>query len=320
MANTDCVPDVSIIVVSFNTAHLLEKFFAALESARGSLCLQIIVVDNASCDGSVERLRARIPHIKVIENKRNIGFGRANNQALPYAAGRYVLLLNVDAFVSGDTLQKSVEFMDVHPKFGILGVRLTGKDGELQPCCRYFPTPWNVFVASNGLRRVFPYTRLVDDFSWDHSSVRECDWVPGCYYLVRREVIDRIGLFDPRYFVYYEEVDHCYAARVAGWKVAFFPFTTVVHIGAESAKSSGQLSSHGRQLPDLQIESELLYFRKHFGVIGLVAFFILNAFSNLFFFCKRLVKKGPSRSAVRVKSLSLLQIALRTRIASRPSR
>ena len=104
---------------------------------------------------------------------------------------------------------------------------------------------------------------------WDHASVRECDWVPGCYYLIRREVIDQVGLFDPRYFLYYEEVDHCKRVKQAGWKVVYYPHTTVVHIGGESAKSVDQLNVDGRQIPTLQIESELLYFRKHHGLPGL---------------------------------------------------
>ena len=110
---------------------------------------------------------------------------------LPLARGRYVLLLNTDAFVSPDTLSKTVAFMDANPRCGILGVKLVGADGRLQPSCRYFPTPFNLFAASSKLgmwlrRWFFPRTRLVDDLDWDHATVRECDWVPGCYYLIRR--------------------------------------------------------------------------------------------------------------------------------------
>ena len=104
---------------------------------------------------------------------------------------------------------------------------------------------------------------------WGHDSVRECDWVPGCFYLIRRQVIEHVGLFDPIYFVYYEEVDHCRRVRDAGWSVVYFPFTQVVHIGGESAQSAGSLTDSGRQVSALQIESELLYFRKHFGLLGL---------------------------------------------------
>ena len=113
--------------------------------------------------------------LSVIENKLNVGFGRANNQALPHARGRYLLLLNTDAFVAPDTLQKTIEYMDAHPSCGVLGVKLVGRDGALQPSCRYFPTPLNVFLTTTGLKRFFPRTRLVDNMSWDHASVRECD-------------------------------------------------------------------------------------------------------------------------------------------------
>ena len=150
----------------------------------------MIVVDNASSDGSVEVLKSQYPNVELIANQTNVGFARANNQALPRLRGRYVLLLNTDAFVSPDTLSKTVSFMDANSKCGVLGVKLVGRDGSLQPSCRYFPTPWNLFLASTGVARFFPRARLVDDMSWDHKSVRECDWVPGCYYLVRREVID----------------------------------------------------------------------------------------------------------------------------------
>ncbi len=168
-------PDVTVVVVSYNTANLLDRMFAALEAARGTLQLQVIVVDNASRDNSVEVLRARYPNIELILNTTNVGFGRANNQALPRARGRYLLLLNTDAIVSPDTLQKTVDFMDAHLECGVLGVKLVGYDGALQPSCRYFPTPWNLFLNSTGLNRFFRGARLVDDMAWDHASVRECD-------------------------------------------------------------------------------------------------------------------------------------------------
>ena len=268
-------PDVTVIVVSYNTAHLLDQMFDKLAAARSSLSLQVIVVDNASRDGSPDILRTRFPNVELIENAVNIGFGRANNQALRLVRGRYVLLLNTDAFVAPDTLQTTVEFMDSHPDCGVLGVKLVGRDGTLQPSCRYFPTPWNLFLTRTGLGRFFPGTRLVDDMSWDHASVRECDWVPGCYYLVRREVIERVGLFDPRYFLYYEELDHCCAVRRAGWRVVYYPFTQVVHLGGESAKSEGPLTAYGRQISSQQIESEFLYFRKHYGRGGVLCALIL---------------------------------------------
>jgi len=271
-------PELSLLIVSYNTRHLLADMFAALREATRGIDTQTIVVDNASTDGSVEWLRENCPNISLIANDRNIGFGRANNLGIPLLKGRYVLLLNTDAFVAPDTLRKTIAYMDEHPRCGVLGVKLLGRDGSLQPSCRYFPTPWNVFLAQTGLNRVFKNARLVDDMAWDHATVRQCDWVPGCYYLTRREIIDRFGLFDPRYFLYYEEVDHCRALKQAGWEVTYFPDTAVVHLGGESAKSEGPVTQGGRQLSALQAESELLYLRKHHGpwaVVTNAAFYLL---------------------------------------------
>jgi GT2 family glycosyltransferase len=313
-------PDVTAIVVNYNTAHLLGQMFAALQEGRGRLGLQVIVVDNASRDCSVEILQTQFTGVELIENKSNAGFGRANNQAVPLARGRYLLLLNTDAFVLSDGLAKAVAFMDANPRCGVLGAKLVGRDGTLQPSCRYFPTPWNVFLVSTGLSRLFPNARLMDDMSWDHASVRECDWVPGCFYLVRREVIEQVGLFDPRYFLYYEEVDHCRAVRAAGWSVVYFPCTKVVHIGGESAKSAGPLSQAGRQILTLQMESELLYFRKYHGAGGALAAVFLGMLADLLTACKAVVRR-PSRARTAARhAMTLLRLLVVTRLASRPTR
>ena len=202
------------------------------------------------------------------------------------------------------------------------GSKLVGADGSLQPSCRYFPTPWNVFLATTGLKRFFPGTRLVDDMSWDHASVRECDWVPGCYYLVRREVIERVGLFDPRYFLYYEEVDHCRAVRQAGWSVIYYPHTQVVHIGGESAETEGPLTDAGRQISLLQIESELLYFRKHYGVTGVVGAVFLAMLGDVMKVCNGLVRRlDIARAATAVRhTWTVLKLLVDTELASRATR
>src|SRR5216683_1282622 len=312
-------PDLSIVVVNYNTGFLFEQMFSALDAARNNLSIQIIVVDNASGDNSVEILRTKYPSVEVIRNTANIGFGRANNQAIPQARGRYVLLLNTDAFVSSDTLSKTLDFMEANPICGVLGVKLIGKDGTLQCSCRYFPTPWNLFLTSTGLYRYFPKVRLVDDMSWDHASTRECDWVPGCYYLVRREVVQNVGLFDPRYFLYYEEVDHCRAVRAAGWTVIYYPFTQVIHIGGESAKTKGPLTKHARQISDLQIESELLYFRKHYGVKGILTAVFLTIFAGALSCSKELLRSFDIvRASSAMKHIyKVLKLLMETKLASR---
>ena len=317
-------PDVSVIVVNYNTAHLLRDMWAALMAAKADLSLEIIIVDNASRDDSVRLLQTdpQFAAVRLIVNAVNVGFGRANNQGLQFATGRYVLLLNTDAFVSADTLRKTVSHMDTHARCGVLGVRLVGRDGSLQPSCRYFPTPWNVFLWRSGLSRFFPSVRMVDDMNWDHTTSRDCDWMPGCYLLVRKEVIDAVGLFDPRYFLYSEEVDFCRRVKQAGWKSTYFAHTTVVHLGGESAKSDAVLTSAGQQISALQVESEMLYYRKHYGVAGLSVFVCLSWLADIIQAAKWLLK-GRSFGGLRLigdHAAAVASLLFRTGWGSSPTR
>jgi N-acetylglucosaminyl-diphospho-decaprenol L-rhamnosyltransferase len=314
--------DVSVLIVSYNTMEMTRKALSLLAASSHAINMEVVVIDNSSKDNSVEMLRNEFPNITLIENRKNVGFGRANNQALPLIKGRYVLLLNTDAFVEADTIAKTVQYMDANPQCGILGVKLLGRDGALQPSCRFFPTPWNIFLKRTGLNRFFTRMRMVDDMSWDHAAVKNCDWVPGCYYLVRKEVIDQVGLFDPRYFLYYEEIDHCFAAKKAGWIVTYYPYTSVVHIGGESAKSEGSISAAGRQIDALNIESELLYFRKNHGLTGVLIHLLLNSVAGIFQLSKDIVKlKHPAVINSNLKrALYLWPMFFRTEFAKVPTR
>lgn len=311
-----------ILIVNFNTSSLLGELTSSLERSVNDLTIRYLVVDNASSDDSVTKLKECFPNAFLSENGANVGFGRANNQMIQHLRSDYVLLLNTDAFVAPDSLSLTVAYMEAQEDCGVLGVRLLGRDGVMQPSCRYFPTPFNVFLSRTGLSRFFPWVRLVDDIEWDHASVRECDWVPGCFYLVRREVIERIGLFDPRYFLYYEEVDHCKRVKEAGWKVVYYPHTSVIHVGGESAKSVGELSETGRQISALQIESEMLYFRKHYGRLGLAWHIFLSGLGDLVLAAKALLK-GTGRQSVLGcwQHFAVVCALLRaTRLATQPTR
>jgi GT2 family glycosyltransferase len=311
-----------VLVVNYNTAGLLQPMFNALRQSNSADQPRYLVVDNASADNSLECLATICPEAILLANEKNVGFGRANNQLVEHLLGKYALLLNTDAFVDADSLSKTLEYMEAHPDCGVLGVRLVGREGELQPSCRYFPTPMNVFLSRTGLGRFFPVVKMVDDMNWDHASVRECDWVPGCYYLIRREVIDQVGLFDPRFFLYYEEVDHCKRAKQAGWKVVYYPHTTVVHIGGESAKSVDELNAASRQVPKLQIESELLYFRKHHGLPGLAWHMLLVTLGDLILALKALLKRRglPAIKACWEHARVTWALLRDTKLASQPTR
>ncbi|CAG0963699.1 N-acetylglucosaminyl-diphospho-decaprenol L-rhamnosyltransferase [Methylophilaceae bacterium] len=313
--------DISVILVSYNTAEITKVSLQHLFASKHDLQMEVFIIDNASRDNSVEVIRSAYPEIPLIENKVNVGFGRANNQALPFITGRYVLLLNTDAFVEPDTIAKTVAYMDEHPKCGILGVKLIGENGELQPSCRYFPTPWRIFLHTTGLNRYFRQVQMVDDMDWGHDSVRQCDWVPGCYYLIRREVIDQVGMFDPLYFMYCEEVDHCYATKKAGWDVTYFP-VPVVHIGGQSAKTDSQISTHGRQIKSLQIESELLYFRKNHGMSGVLAHLFLTTLVDILLVVRNILRMEPMEKLMTYikNSFFVWKTFFRTNLAKKSTR
>ena len=311
---------ISVILVSYNTAQISIEALSSLFASQGDFTLEVFVVDNASKDNSASIIKNAYPNINLIENKINVGFGRANNQALSLVNGDFVLLLNTDAFVEVNTLQKTVEYMQTQPKCGILGVKLLSRDGELQPSCRYFPTPFNIFANRVGLSRLLPNIKLVDDVSWDSTITQECDWVPGCYYLMRKKVIEQQGLFDPIYFLYYEEVDHCFAVKRAGWQVIYFSDASVVHIGGESAKSVGKITTSGRQLNKLQVESELIYFRKNHGLLTCMSHLFLIMLADGVQAIKNLLKLKYISSNAFANSKLMLITAWNTRMGLVPLR
>ena len=293
----------------------------ALFASQGDFKLEVFVVDNASKDDSVTLIRNAYPQITLIENPVNIGFGRANNQVLDLVTGDYILLLNTDAFVQSDTLAKTLQYIESQPKCGVLGVRLVGRDGEQQPSCRYFPTPFNLFAHTLGLSRWLPQLQMVDDVDWNPAITANCDWVPGCYYLIRKQVIDEVGLFDPRYFLYSEEVDHCFAVKKAGWQVVYFADVSVVHIGGESAKSDGKVTRNGKQLSVLQAESALLYFRKNYGISSCILHILFVLIADFIQLTKDLIKLDINKSSpFFANSKLILKSAFKTRMGSIPVR
>jgi N-acetylglucosaminyl-diphospho-decaprenol L-rhamnosyltransferase len=315
-------PLLSTLLVSFNTRTLLTPCLDALAAASKSFQPSpIFIVDNASKDGSAEFIEQHYPDVKLLKMGTNVGFGRANNAVLPEIQSKYLLLLNTDAFIPPDALDKTIAYMESHPRCGILGVRLIGREGDLQPSCRFFPSPFNTFLLRTGLARFFPGTRMVDDMSWSHDSVRECDWVPGCFYLLRHEMLDEIGLFDPRFFLYFEEVDHCFSAKLANWQVVYYPDVSVVHIGGESAKSIGAISAKGRQIEVLLIESALLYFRKRFGFFGLLQYVILEQIADGLLAFKSLFKRKSGATSYHLGRMRHILLSLvQTRLGTKATR
>ncbi len=270
-------PDVSVVVVSFNTRDLLRDCLKTLSAEAGGVSYETIVVDNASRDGSADMIAAEFPGAVLVRSDANLGFAAANNRGFEKAAGRHVVLLNSDAFLKPGALPLSVEKMDRDPSIGIGGARLVGRDGEWQPSARLFPSPLNEALTISGLSASRPKSRLFGRFDRTWASPddeADVDWVPGAYSIVRKEVLDKVGFFDERFFLYYEEVDLCRRTKAAGWKVRYWPDVVVVHLGGESSKTIKRLSmsSSGSQLTLWRMRAGLLYYRKHHGALGALAY------------------------------------------------
>ncbi len=229
--------DVSVIIVNWNTKRLLQDCLESLYVQGGNVDTEVIVVDNASTDGSVEMVRDDFESVKLIENMENRGFAAANNQGMAAAKGRYVLLLNSDTVVLDNAVARTVNFADAHPRAAVTGCRVLNADGTLQPTCFMFPSTLNMLLSSTYLYKLFPGSRFFGRERmtwWDRNDVRQVDVVTGCFMLVRREAIDQVGMMDERFFMYAEETDWCYRFKESSWDVIFTPVARIIHLGGQS--------------------------------------------------------------------------------------
>jgi GT2 family glycosyltransferase len=239
--------ELSISVVSYRTPVLLRRCLSALETERAQLDLDLTVVDNASGDGSAEMVRTDFPWVHLIRNERNAGFGKAHNQAMRSAAGRYLLVLNSDAIPRSGALRTLIDFLDAHPRVAVAGPKLRYPDGTVQPSRRRFPTLATLFLESTQLQRLSPDNAVlrryyVADRSDD--ELQKVDWLVGACLCVRASATAEVGLFDERFFMYSEELDWCRRFRAAGWGVAYVPAAEVVH--SEGASSRLDLAARDR--------------------------------------------------------------------------
>ncbi len=258
--------DLSIIIVSWNVKELLHRCLGSvqrsLEKIDHSLSAETIVLDNASSDGSAEMVGREFPWVRLMASPTNLGFTKGNNLALAESQGRYILLLNPDTEVVGDSLGVMVDYMGVHPKVGALGPQLLNEQGGIQSSRRRFPTLATAFLESTTLQRWFPDNRAVKRYYFadvPQDLIQPVDWVVGACILVRREAIDEVGPLDERFFMYSEELDWCYRLKGRGWEVIYLPTAQVIH---QEGRSSEQV------LPARHIHfqrSKILFFKKHHG-------------------------------------------------------
>ncbi len=227
-----------MIIVSWNTDELLRRCLASVGRFLSGVPHEVLVVDNASRDGSADRAAVEFPHARLFRNSENLGFGRANNQAMAAARGEFFLLLNSDAELLDDGAARLLARVRARPEVGVAGLRILRTDGGVQASARRFPTLGRVCAAGFWLNRVLPRPVTEDlllGHYWDHHSEREADWVIGACMLVRREVFDETGGFDPSMFLYGEEVEWCHRIRKRGWKVLFSPVGSILHRDHQSA-------------------------------------------------------------------------------------
>jgi N-acetylglucosaminyl-diphospho-decaprenol L-rhamnosyltransferase len=225
----------SVVLVSWNTCDLLGKSIQSVRQYPPAGPFEIWVVDNASNDGSAAMVRERFPWVQLIENKENLGFAAANNQAIRTARGRYIALLNSDTELQPGALNALVGFMELHPRAGAAGARLLNADGSLQPSCQPMPTPERELWRLLFLDRLWPRATY-RMHRWSADTPRRVEVIQGACLLLRREALDQVGLLDESYFMYAEEVDLCYRMDRAGWERWWVPQAQVVHLGGRSTQ------------------------------------------------------------------------------------
>ena len=231
-------PELSVCIVNWNTRQDLEEALRSVFESDPELSIEVIVLDNASGDGSADMVRQRFPQVTLIQSTDNTGFARGYNRAAAAATAPYLLILNPDTVVQAGALGRLVRFMDSHPDAAAAGPCLLNSDGTLQFSCRRFPRPMVGLLRNTIIGRLAPRNRFTRDYlmqDWDHRSIRHVDWVSGAAICIRREAWDQIGGFDEGYFMYSEDMDWCLRAEQAGWKIYYVPEAVIVHrIGRSS--------------------------------------------------------------------------------------
>ncbi|MFI5251799.1 MAG: glycosyltransferase [Bacteroidota bacterium] len=234
--------EVSVVIVNYNVRPFLENALNSLRKALSGIDAEIIVVDNASTDGSIEMLRSSFPEVMLIINEYNAGFGAANNTAMKRSTGRFILLLNPDTIVQEDTVRVMIKFFGEHAEVGIAGCKVLNPDGTLQLACRRsFPKPWVAFTKVSGLSSLFQGSPLFGRYNLTYKNPNESyevDAISGSFMFLRREVYVQTNGFDEEYFMYGEDLDLCYRVQKFGWKVYYVHSTQIIHYKGESARRS----------------------------------------------------------------------------------
>lgn len=280
--------ELSIIIVNYNVKEFLQNLLYSIQKAAKNISHEIIVVDNASDDGSIELIKDKFPHVNLIENKENLGFGKANNIGMKAASGEFFLLINPDTIVSEDTFDKTIEFFRKTPDAGLVGCKILNPNGTLQLACRRsFPGPWTSFCKVSGLSTLFPKSSLFARYNLtykDENQTYEVDAVSGSFMMIRKEIYEKTSGFDEDFFMYGEDLDICYRIQKLGYKVYYFHETQIIHYKGESTKRSSVDETK------YFYNAMHLFVKKHFSTYFLVEIILRSAiwFRELFAFLGRI--------------------------------
>ncbi|MBA7636301.1 N-acetylglucosaminyl-diphospho-decaprenol L-rhamnosyltransferase [subsurface metagenome] len=257
--------DVSIIIVNWNTRDIIRDCLKSVYEQTKGISFEVIVIDNASSDGSVEMVKSEFYQVVLIENKQNRGFAAGVNQGIAVAKGRYALVLNSDTIVCDNAIEKTVQYADKHAEAAVVGCQVWENSDTIQMTCFRFPSVLNLFLHTFALNKIFKNNHFFGRewmLWWPRDSEREVEVVSGSFMLVRRNAIDDVGLMDESYFLYYEETDWCYRFAKGGWKILFWPRAKIIHVDGGSHSTNKNAVGMSVQVQ----KSLLIFFKKHYGM------------------------------------------------------
>lgn len=308
--------EVSVIVVSWNARDYLRDCLESVRKISGALVHEIIVVDNASTDGSPEMVAEQFPDVTLLRSPENLGFARGNNLGLQHASGSLLALINSDVVIEPDCLQRLAACFDEHPEVGLAGPRIRGKDGQVQTTCRRLPTLWNTACRMPSLDRTLSRWAAFSPFQmwyWNLERQTPVEVLSGCFWMARRQAVEAVGKLDERFFFYAEDVDWCKRFKDGGWKVMYVPEATAIHFGGASSANAPLR---------YQIEilrSNLIYWEKHHGKLGQFVFLLSVTAQHGLRFVARIFLKftGLRRDAETRRKLEEHRLCLRWLLTGR---
>lgn len=232
--------DISIIIVSWNGKEYLKECLESIPTDTSSYRIETIVVDNASTDGTPEMVAMMFPQVRLIRNAENYGFAKANNIGISNSKGRYICLINSDVIIMKNCINILADYLSCHSEIGMIGPQIVDNNGNTQRSCMGFPTVWNTFCRALAIDKLFR-TKFFGGYLmtyWPHNTISEVNVINGCFWVVKREALNQVGLLDERFFIYGEDKDWCKRFWDTGWKIVYYPEAKAVHYGGASSANA----------------------------------------------------------------------------------